>query len=128
MDPISKRDVRGYGGLRLSARDLTKIGQLILNGGTWQGRQIISEEWIAKSTTPQINGEGIFFYGYLWWLGHFLVERREIGWIAGFGNGGQRVYILHKLDLVVAFAGACGVPQIVGEIVMKHYVLPAIAD
>jgi len=112
----------------LSARDLTKIGQLILNGGTWQGRQIISEEWIAKSTTPQINGEGIFFYGYLWWLGHFLVERREIGWIAGFGNGGQRVYILHKLDLVVAFAGACGVPQIVGEIVMKHYVLPAIAD
>jgi CubicO group peptidase (beta-lactamase class C family) len=120
-------DVKGYGGLRLRARDLAKIGQLILNGGTWQGRQIISEEWIAKSTTPQINGEGIFFYGYLWWLGRFLVERREIGWIAGFGNGGQRVYILPDLDLVVVvFAGAYGVPQIVGEIVMKRYVLPGI--
>ena len=120
-------DVRGYGGLRLRARDLAKIGQLVLNGGTWHGRRIISEEWIAKATAPHINGEGIFFYGYLWWLGRFLVEHREIGWIAGFGNGGQRVYVLPNLDLVVAvFAGAYGAPQIVGEIVMKRYVLPAI--
>ena len=63
----------------------------------------------------------------LWWLGRFLVEHREIGWIAGFGNGGQRVYVLPNLDLVVAvFAGAYGAPQIVGEIVMKRYVHPAI--
>jgi CubicO group peptidase (beta-lactamase class C family) len=58
-------DVRGYGGLRLRARDLVKIGQLVLNHGIWQGRQIIPAEWIEESTAPQINGESIFFYGCL---------------------------------------------------------------
>jgi CubicO group peptidase (beta-lactamase class C family) len=120
-------DVRGYGGLRLRPRDLAKLGQLVLNRGTWQGKQIISAEWITESTSPQINGESIFFYGYLWWLGRFLVERREIRWIAGFGNGGQRVYVVPDMDLVVAVnAGAYGGPQVVGGIAMQEYVLPAI--
>ena len=120
-------DVRGHGGLRLRARDLAKIGQLVLDHGVWQGRQIVRPEWIAESTAPHINGEGIFFYGYLWWLGRFLVGRREIRWIAGVGNGGQRLYIVPRLDLVVAVnAGAYSAPQIVGEIVLKRHVLPAI--
>lgn len=120
-------DVRGYGGLRLRPRDLAKIGQLVLDRGVWQGRQIIRPEWIAASTAPRINGDGIFFYGYLWWLGRFLVERHEIRWIAAFGNGGQRLYIVPRLDLVVAVnAGAYTAPQIVGEIVLKRHVLPAI--
>jgi CubicO group peptidase (beta-lactamase class C family) len=110
----------------LRARDLAKLGQLVLNQGTWQGRRIIPAEWIAESTAPQINGEGIFFYGYLWWLGRFLVKRREIRWIAGFGNGGQRVYVVPDLDLVVAVnSGAYDAPQIVGQTVMTNYVLPA---
>ncbi|HEX7970185.1 MAG TPA: hypothetical protein VF502_18320, partial [Stellaceae bacterium] len=118
---------RGYGGLRLRARDLAKIGQLVLSRGAWQGRQIVSAEWIAQSTAPQINGEGIFFYGYQWWLGRSLIDRREIRWVAGFGNGGQRLYVVPELDLVVAvYAGAYGVPPIVGDTVLKRYVLPAV--
>jgi CubicO group peptidase (beta-lactamase class C family) len=120
-------DVRGHGGLRLRPRDLAKLGQLVLNRGTWRGKQIISAAWITESTSPQINGESIFFYGYLWWLGRFLVERREIRWIAGFGNGGQRVYVVPDMDLVVAVnAGAYDGPQVVGGIAMQEYVLPAI--
>jgi CubicO group peptidase (beta-lactamase class C family) len=120
-------DVRGYGGLRLRTRDLAKIGQLVLDRGVWQGRPIIRPEWIAASTAPQINGEGIFFYGHLWWLGRFLVDRREIRWIAGIGNGGQRLYIVPRLELVVAVnAGAYSAPQVVGEMVLKRHVLPAI--
>jgi hypothetical protein len=38
----------------------------VLNRGTWQGKRIVSAEWIAESTALQINGEGIFFFGYLW--------------------------------------------------------------
>ena len=120
-------DVRGHGGLRLRPRDLAKLGQLVLDRGKWQGKQIISADWITKSTSPQINGESIFFYGYLWWLGRFLMNRREVRWIAGFGNGGQRVYIVPDLDLVIAVnAGAYGGPQVVGGIAMQEYVLPAI--
>jgi CubicO group peptidase (beta-lactamase class C family) len=76
-------------GLRLRPRDLAKIGQVVLDGGVWQGKQIVSAAWIEQSTTPQINGEGPFFYGYQWWLGRSLVGRREINWIAGSGLGGQ---------------------------------------
>lgn len=120
-------DVRGYAGLRLRPRDLAKIGQLVLNRGIWHGRQIIPADWITESTTPQINGKGIFLYGYLWWLGRFLVERREIRWIAGFGNGGQRVYVAPDMDVVVAVnAGAYGALHSVGGIAMQEYVLPAI--
>ncbi len=120
-------DVRGYCGLRLRARDLAKIGQLVLNGGAWQGRQIISPRWIVESTAPQINGEGILFYGYLWWLGRSLLDRREIRWVAGFGNGDQRLFIVPDLDLVVAvYAAAYGAPQVVGEIALKRHVLPSI--
>jgi CubicO group peptidase (beta-lactamase class C family) len=120
-------DPKGFGGLRLRARDLAKIGQLVLNRGQWQGKQIIPSEWIAESTAAHINGEGILFYGYQWWLGRTLHNRRELRWIAGLGNGGQRLYILPELEVVIAvFSGAYSVTPIVGETILKHYVLPAI--
>jgi CubicO group peptidase (beta-lactamase class C family) len=99
----------------------------VLDHGIWQGKRIIPAEWIAEATAPQINGESIFFYGYLWWLGRFLVKRREIRWIAGFGNGGQRVYVVPDLDLVVAvYSGAYDSLLSVGGTVMINYVLPAV--
>jgi CubicO group peptidase (beta-lactamase class C family) len=120
-------DPKGFGGLRLRARDLAKIGQLVLDRGRWQGKQIIPSEWIAESTEAHINGEGILFYGYQWWLGRAMHQRREFRWIAGLGNGGQRLYILPELEVVIAvFSGAYSVTQIVGETILKHYVLPAV--
>lgn len=51
---------------------------------------------------PRIQGEGIFFCGYLWWLGRSLINGRDLRWVAGLGNGGQRVYVVPDADLVVA--------------------------
>jgi CubicO group peptidase (beta-lactamase class C family) len=120
-------EARGYGGLRLRARDLAKLGQMLLNRGTWQGRAVIPADWIEQSTTPHITGEGIFFYGYQWWLGRSLLGRREINWFAGFGNGGQRLYVVPALDVVVViFGGAYGNLAPVGDVVLKRHVLPAI--
>jgi hypothetical protein len=80
-----------------------------------------------QSTAPQINDEGIFFYGYQRSLGRLLVERREIRWIDGLGNGGKRLYVVPDLGLVVAvYATAYGVPQIVGETILKSYVSPSL--
>ena len=66
-------------GLRLRPRDLAKIGQLVLQHGDWNGRQVVSSSWIEDSTTPHLSGKGAMFsinpyegitsYGYLWWLG-----------------------------------------------------------
>jgi CubicO group peptidase (beta-lactamase class C family) len=116
-------------GLRMRPRDLAKIGQLVLNGGQWEGRQIVSRAWIDESTSPHVNGESLFFYGYQWWLGRSLVRRREIKWISAVGYGGQRMYIVPSLALVVVVtAGLYDDPvlqSMVGEIILRRYALSA---
>ena len=45
----------------------------MLDGGVWNGKRIVSSAWLDQSLAPQINGEGLYFYGYQWWLGRSLV-------------------------------------------------------
>jgi CubicO group peptidase (beta-lactamase class C family) len=121
-------DALAHAGLRLRARDLAKIGQLVLNRGAWQGRQIVPATWINDATAVQIGGESIYFYGYQWWLGRSLLDRREIDWAAGVGYGDQRLYVIPAEGMVVAvYAGLYGKRPIVGDAVLKRYVLPAIS-
>ena len=118
-------------GLRLRPRDLAKLGQLVLAKGAWNGRQIVPAAWIAASTKPQIAGDGPYFYGYLWWLGRSPVGGRELGWAAAFGLGGQRLYIVPALDLVVAVnAGLYRSPRgaALPLEILNHYVLTALRD
>jgi CubicO group peptidase (beta-lactamase class C family) len=116
-------------GLRMRPRDLAKIGQLILKGGMWNDSRVISKEWTEESTSPYVHGEGLFFYGYQWWLGRSLVNRRDITWISAVGWGGQRMYIVPSLDLVVVvMAGLYDNPvlqPIIGEIILRRYALSA---
>ncbi len=111
FDPLGIKDVEweryangdpiAASGLRLRPRDLVKIGELVLAHGDWHGRQIVPADWIAAATAPQINGQGLYFYGYQFWLGRSLVDKREVDWVAGVGYGGQRLFIVPDLDLVV---------------------------
>lgn len=96
-DPIAA------GLLRLGPRDLAKIGQLVLQHGAWNGTRVLPASSIEAATTPQINVSGFasVFYGYFFWLGRSLVDRREVQWVAAVGLGGQRVFIVPALDLVV---------------------------
>ena len=51
---------------------MVKLGELYLNEGSWQGRQIVSAEWVHASTTSQLTAEQEASdgpYGYLWWMG-----------------------------------------------------------
>jgi CubicO group peptidase (beta-lactamase class C family) len=97
--------VAASAGLRLRPRDATKIGQLMLNKGAWQGAQIVSADWIEQSTAPRFQAigyfGGLFFYGRLWWLGRTLSGGQEVPWISAMGLGGQRIFIVPSLDLVV---------------------------
>jgi len=96
-----KGDSDAGGGLRLRPRDMAKIGQLVLAGGRWNGGQVVSKAWIDSSMTPRLNATGLYFYGYLWWLGRSLFNGREIHWAAALGRGGQSIRIVPELDLVV---------------------------
>jgi CubicO group peptidase (beta-lactamase class C family) len=90
------------GGLHLRPRDMAKIGQLVLSGGRWQGRQIVSKAWIEDSTALKFKATDGQSYGYLWWLGRANINGREIDWIGALGRGGQSIRIVPELDLVVA--------------------------
>jgi CubicO group peptidase (beta-lactamase class C family) len=124
-------DPAAASGLRLRPRDTAKIGQLVLDHGVWNGKQVVPADWIAAATSPQIAGPGLFFYGYQFWLGRSLVQGRAVDWIAGWGYGGQRLFIVPTLDLVVlVHAGlyASNIQSLVPLRILNHYVLAAVVD
>ena len=88
-------------GLRLRPRDMAKLGQLLLTDGQWNGKQVVPKGWAAESTKPRIKAFELF-YGYQWWLGRSFLKDRNLPWTAGFGYGGQRLFVQPDFDLVVA--------------------------
>ena len=96
-------DIRGrtraFTGLRLRPRDLARLGRLMLQGGEWQGRQIVPEAWVRTLLSPCATGGEEF--GYHWWSGNVFVRGKEVRWHGAHGNGGQRLFIVPSLDLVV---------------------------
>jgi CubicO group peptidase (beta-lactamase class C family) len=122
-------------GLRLRPRDAAKIGQLVLNHGAWNGRQIVSADWLARSVEPRFQAigyfSGLFYYGYQWWLGRALSNGKDVKWVAAQGLGGQRIYIVPELDLVVVTtAGLYGRPRDgIGPLdALCNFVIPSVRD
>ena len=123
------RKLGPYGSLRLRPRDVAKLGQLVLADGVWNGRRILPTGWAAQSIAPRLNGEGLFFYGYQWWLGRSFVDGRELRWAAGFGVGGQRLFVVPSLELVVSLSlGQYGgrLQGIVPTAILNKIVLPSV--
>ncbi len=90
-------------GLRMNIHDLAKIGQMMMDGGKWDGKQVVPESWVQESMTPEAEPEPGIRYGLFWWLSG---EGDPPYWAAGFGNGGQRLFFNKTSDLiVVVFAG-----------------------
>jgi CubicO group peptidase (beta-lactamase class C family) len=116
-------------GLRMRPRDLAKLGQLILNRGQWDGHQIVPTAWIDASMTPQIQGAQLYFYGYQWWLGRSLVAGHNVDWTAGVGLGGQRLFIVPSLDLVVVVTAGLYSSELQGWVplqILNRHVLAAV--
>lgn len=83
-------------GLTLSPVDMAKIGQLLLNGGMWDGKCIVSEKWITESTSEHSRWEQQNLpYGYLWWIG-------EDKGYAAMGDGGNMIYVSPEKKMVVS--------------------------
>lgn len=90
--------------VHLTSRDLAKIGQLVLNKGAWNGKQIVSKDWIEASTTPKTKITGID-YGYLWWNIPFKINNEVLHAKVATGNGGQYIMVLPSLNIVAIFTG-----------------------
>lgn len=117
------------GGLQLRPRDLAKIGQLLLTDGRWNSVQVVPRGWVAESTKPRIKA-GFYFYGYQWWLGRSVIKGRDLHWTAGFGNGGQSLFVLPALDLIVVVTAGLYQKPPLSQVVIplnifEQHVLPA---
>jgi len=118
-------------GLRLRPRDSAKLGQLMVADGVWTDTQILPRGWTGSSMKPRINGEGLYYYGYQWWLGRTMRNDQSVHWAAGVGYGGQRLYVVPDLDLVVMInAGHYGGPlqATIPFGIFTRVVLPAVKE
>lgn len=92
------------GGLFLGGADLAKIGYLYLHEGMWDGRQIVSREWVKQSLTPLVDtGWQGLKYGYKWWL-YPRQAGGQLVWM-GIGFGGQRLMVFPGEQLIAVFTG-----------------------
>ena len=92
------------GGLHLNARSQAKLGQLVLDGGLWKGRRIVSGAWLAQSRAAAQPVSIQRSYGLHWWFRRSAdpaaAAAGETDWVA-WGFGGQHVFVVESLDLVV---------------------------
>jgi CubicO group peptidase (beta-lactamase class C family) len=139
----SKGIANGGSGLRMTPRDLAKIGQLFLRGGVWGTERLVPASWIAESTRPHVNVvatsdlryrtrvflahllrrtppvAGELRYGYHWWIPPF-------GGYAARGLAGQALFVLPVLDMVVVFTGGLGsADTFLPERLVRDFVIPS---
>jgi CubicO group peptidase (beta-lactamase class C family) len=118
--------------MHLRPRDLAKFGQLHLDGGRWNGRRLLSEEWVRRSIAKHgrlVNVRDHNEYGYLWWHWSYRVGDREIDSIEARGNGGQYLFVVPDLELVaVITAGNHRDRELLHqpEAILERFILPAI--
>ncbi len=98
------------GGLTLTAYDLAKMGQVVLDGGVWKGRRVLSDAWITESVgspLPVADGSAMrrhtTGYAYHWWRKSYQVRGAAVPAIVAAGYGGQYLGIFPTLDAVVVF-------------------------
>lgn len=90
---------------------MAKIGQLVLNKGSWGDQQLVPKEWIRESTRVQVQESEFFDYGYHWWQRsasnkawwevHERGSNEEHEIIIALGFGGQYIMIIRDLNMVV---------------------------
>jgi CubicO group peptidase (beta-lactamase class C family) len=122
----------GYlgGGVQLRPRDLLKLGQLYLDGGTWHGHRIVDSTWVTRSTTSQVVTGERSADGYAWHLNVLESGDRRYREYEANGNGGQFVIVVPELELSVVFTagnfGQYGIWRTFRDQILAREIIPAI--
>lgn len=122
------------GGLELTPRGMAKIGATFLNRGVWNGEQIISEQWVEKSTISFGDNKGINVpgtakknvgYSYSWWTKTFSASGKEIHMFYAGGWGGQNIMVFPESNAVVVTTGGTYVSSTRIFTLLEKYIIPA---
>lgn len=119
------------GGLRMRSLDFAKYGQLYKNQGSWNGKQILTPEWVAKSLSRQMKISEGEYYGYLFWNKTYTVGDKNYEVYYSSGNGGNKILIFKDQPLVIvvtstAYNMAYGHKQV--DKIVQEYLIPAIVS
>ncbi len=118
------------GGLEMNALDFAKYGQLYKNKGVWNGRQILSSDWVTKTMTNYFSEkQDQTPYGYLFWNRAFAVEDKLYESFLCIGNGGNKVIVFKDQPLVIVItATAYNQPYSHSQVdqMIQKYILPAV--
>lgn len=119
----------GGGGTRYRTRDLARLGELVLAGGRWQGKQLVPADYIAAMIRPQAQTDDGSDYGYQWWGLKLPVDGKETTVWAMSGNGGNYVFVMPEKKLVAvvtskAYNRSYAHPQ--SRRVLTGFLLPAL--
>lgn len=115
------------GGLYLKPADLGKIFYLFLQNGNWNGKQIVSNDWVKSSVTPFMTLGGGTKYGYKWWL--YEYEPNKTAWW-GSGFGGQFPIVIQEYNIVAVFTAwniLPGKPSLGRNVIIRR-LLNAVVD
>ena len=123
---------QGGGGLGMRSRDLLALGRLYLQGGRWNGKQVVPADWVKASTIPHVSvpDRDDTRYGYLWWLQDLEAgEGTHHAWLMN-GAGGNKVVVLPGLEAVVVITstnfGRRDAHQL-SEKLLTDFIIPVVA-
>ncbi len=113
----SEDNAFGGANLRLTPRDMAKLGFLFLNNGTWDGVQVVPAEWVTTATASHSTLNDRTGYGYQWWTSPIIEAFSARGYLS------QYIYVFPSLDMVVVFTASTNYVE--QDILLEDYVLPA---
>lgn len=123
------------GSLKITPRDMLKLGITYLNNGLWHEKRIISSEWVANSSRIYGPNAGIKIpmedsgkngYAYTWWINEFSYSGKTIKMFRAGGWGGQEIMVFPVLDMVVVFTGGNYANSTSLFHLVENYILPSV--
>lgn len=128
-------EVHAAGGLRITPREMLKLGACMLNQGSWDGKRIVSEDWVEHCARAYPGNQGINIpgepsgklgYSYSWWTKVYRIGGERVHMYAAGGWGGQHIMVLPELSMVVVFTGGNYLSKRPPFKILEKYILPAI--
>ena len=129
--------IEAASGLKMTPRDMVKIGAAFLNEGVWNGERIVSEEWVEKSAIPFADNKGIdcpgtdrknVGYSYSWWTKTFTDSGEGIHMFLAGGWGGQRIIVFPELNTVVVLIGGTYTSSTRIISLLERHIIPALTE
>lgn len=102
IDSKKHHHAHGFGGLATNVYDLAKIGRLYMQGGEWNGQQIVSTSWIDRSLMPSKENKG---YHYKWYYKYYDDSDRESQTFYALGIGHKLLYLNKEKNVIIVWIG-----------------------